>query len=69
MTSRNNGEKEAGRLISTVIFLQKANPLRRITVLRDGMSVCEDRVIRNTLQSDEARIHESITNITVFSSK
>ena len=33
--------------------------------MREGMSVCEDRVIRDTLQSDRTRIEECKT---VFSS-
>ena len=32
-------------------------------MLREGMSVCEDRVIGNTLQSDVTRIMECITVI------
>ena len=38
-------------------------PLWRVTVLREGMSVCEDRMIGNTLQSDGTRIEECITGI------
>ena len=29
--------------------------------MREGMSVCEDEVIGNTLQSDDTRIAECIT--------
>ena len=36
--------------------------------MREGMSVCEDRVIGNTLQSDDTRIAECIT-VTPFSSE
>ena len=35
-----------------VFMYLKAYPLLRVTVVREGMSVCEDRVIGNTLQSD-----------------
>ena len=31
-------------------------------MLREGMSVCEDRVIGNTLQSDVTRKAESVTD-------
>ena len=37
-------------------------------MVREGMSVCEDRGIRNTLQSDGTRIVECIT-VTPFSSE
>ena len=30
-------------------------------MVRESMSVCEDRVIGNTLQSDDARILECVT--------
>ena len=30
-------------------------------MVREGMSVCEDRVIGNTLQSDDTRITECAT--------
>ena len=36
--------------------------------MREGMSVCEDRVIGNTLQSDDMEIVECIT-VTPFSSE
>ena len=38
-----------------VFFSLKANPLSRVTVVREGISVSEDRVIGNTLQSDDTR--------------
>ena len=41
-----------------VFFFAKAHVLSRVTVVREGMSVCEDRVIRHTLQSDGTRITE-----------
>ena len=46
-----------------VFFLLKARPLTRATVLREGMSACEDRVIDNTFQSDGTRIAECVTAI------
>ena len=37
--------------------------------MREGMSVCEDRVIGHTLQSDGTRIEECVTvTITLFNS-
>ena len=44
-----------------VFFLVKARLFSRRTVVREGMSVCEDEVIGNTLQSDDTRIAECIT--------
>ena len=45
-----------------MVFLYwKARDLSRVTVVREGMSVCEDRVIGNTLQSDETRKAECNT--------
>ena len=49
-------------------FFLKAYFSLRATVLREGMSVGEDRVIRNTLQSDGTRIEECATVVT-FSSE
>ena len=53
--SRNEGKEEEKLLVWMVFFFQKAPPLARVTVVREGMSVCEDRVIGNTLQSDDTR--------------
>ena len=59
--SRNEGE-EGEELFVWMVFLRlKASPLRRVTVVREGMSVCEDRVIGSTLQSDGTRIVECPT--------
>ena len=45
-----------------MVFLHlKAYTLLRVTVVREGMSACEDRVIGSTLQSDDARIPECLT--------
>ena len=56
--SRNEGEKEETLFVWMVFWHLKARPLVRVTVVREGMSVCEDRVIGNTLQSDGTRIVE-----------
>ena len=39
---------------------EKARSLSRVTVVREGISVCEDRMIRHTLQSDGTRILECV---------
>ena len=59
--SRNEGEEGEELFVWRVFLYWKANLLSRVTVVREGMSVCEDRVIRNTLQSDGTRIHECET--------
>ena len=59
--SRNEGEEEEELLVWMVFLHRKARPLSRVTVVREGMSVCEDRVIGNTLQSDDTRIAECVT--------
>ena len=61
--SRNEGEEEEGLFVWRVFFSEKAHPFLRVTVVREGMSVGEDRVIGNTLQSDGARIVEYTTPI------
>lgn len=66
--SRNGGKKKKGLFALTVFFLKKAHPLLRVTVVRESISVCEDRVITNTLQSDVTRITECPT-ATPFSSE
>ena len=58
--SRNEGEEEEGLFVWTVFFSEKAYSLSRLTVVREGMSVCEDRVNGSTLQSDGTRIMECI---------
>ena len=60
--SRNEREEEEELLVWMVFFLKKANILTRVTVVREGMSVCEDRVIGHTLQSDDTRIPECTTD-------
>ena len=43
--SRNEGEEGEELLVWRVFFSEKAYLLSRATVVREGMSVCEDRVI------------------------
>ena len=65
--SRNEGEEEKELFVWMVFLYLKAIPLLRVTVVREGMPVCEDRVIENTLQSDDTRRKEcSIVIISVF---
>ena len=56
--SRNEREEEEELLVRTVFFLLKVNSFSRVTVVREGMSVCEDRVKGTTLQSDDTRFTE-----------
>ena len=56
--SRNEGGEEGELLVWIFFFSEKAFSLLRVTVVREGMSVCEDRVIGNTLQSDGTRVVE-----------
>ena len=66
--SRNEGEEEEALLVWMVFFFAKAWSSSRETLVREGMSVCEDRVIGNTLQSDGTRKAECVT-VMPFSSK
>ena len=59
--SRDEGEEEEGLFVWAVFFSLKARSLSRETVVREGMSVGEDRVRGITLQSDDTRIAECIT--------
>ena len=43
--SRSEGEEEMRLLVRTVFFSMKAYSFSRVTAVREGMSVCEDRVI------------------------
>ncbi len=43
--SRSEGVREEELLVLTVFFFVKAYSLFRVTVVREGMSVCEGRVI------------------------
>ena len=62
--SRNEGEEGEALFVWMVFFFLKAYLLVRVTVVREGMSVDEDRVIGNTLQSDDTRIVECVTVVT-----
>ena len=66
--SRNEGEEGEELFICMVFFSVKAYPLSRVTVVREGMSVCEDRATGDTLQSDDMGIVECLTVIS-FSSE
>ena len=59
--SRNEREEGEGLFLWTVFFSVKAYLLLRVTVVREGMSVGEERVIGSTLQSDNMRIEECPT--------
>ena len=59
--SRNEGGEEEGLFVWMVFLYLKAHPLLRVTVVREGMSVGEDGVRGNTLQSDVTRIAECNT--------
>ena len=61
--SRNEEEEEDGLFVLMDFLRLKAYPLKRVTVVREGMSACEKRVIGNTLQSDGTRIEECPTAI------
>ncbi len=61
--SRNEGGEGEELLVWTVFFFAKAYFLLRVTVVREGMSACEDRMIGSTLQSDGTRILECPTVI------
>ena len=65
--SRNEGEKKEELSVWMVFFSEKAYPFLRVTVVREGMSVCEGRVMGNTLQSDDTRIVECVTVIPISS--
>ena len=58
--SRNEGGEGEGLFVWMVFFLAKASA-SRVTVVRDGMSVCEERMIGSTLQSYGARTAECET--------
>ena len=59
--SRDEGGEEGELFVWTVFFSLKARSLSRETVVREGMSVCEVKGIRSTLQNDDARIAECTT--------
>ena len=68
MISRNEGEEGKELFTRTVSISEKAHSLLRVIVVSKGMSVCEDGMIGNTLQSDVTRILEC-TTVIPFSSE
>ena len=66
--SRNEREEEEALLVWMVFLCLKARILSRVTVVREGMSVCEDRMMSSTLQSDATRKAECKT-VPPFSSE
>ena len=59
--SRNEGDEGEELFVWMVVLYSKACSLSRVTVVREGMSVREERMIGNTLQSDDTREAECIT--------
>lgn len=59
--SRNERAEVEELFVLTVIISVKAKPPLRATVVREGMSACEEKVIGNTLQSDGMRIMKGRT--------
>ena len=47
--SRSEGEEEEELFVWMVFLYLKAHSLSRVTVVREGMSVCEDGVIERNL--------------------
>ena len=66
--SKNERMEEKQLSVMTAFFIEKAFLLPRVTVVREGMSACEDSLIGNTLQSDGTRKAECST-VTPFSSE
>lgn len=59
--SRNERAEVKELFVLTVMISVKAKPPLRATVVREGMSACEEKVIGNTLQSDGMRIMKGRT--------
>ena len=59
--SRNEGEEGEGLFVWMILWHWNAYSLSRVTVVREGMSADEVRVIGHTLQSDGTRIKECNT--------
>ncbi len=59
--SRNERMEEKQLSVMTAFFIEKAYLSLRATVVREGMSVGEDRVIGSTLQIDGTRKTECNT--------
>ena len=66
--SRNERMEEKQLSVMTAFLIEKAYLSLRATVVREGMSVGEDRVIGSTLQIDGTRKAECPT-VTSFSSE
>ena len=56
--SKNERKKKEILLVWTVFLSLKAPSLQSVTVVREGMSVCESRVNGSTLQRDGAGTEE-----------
>ncbi len=56
--SKNEREEGEELFVWTVFLDLKTYSLTRLTVVREGMSACEDEVNGNTLQSDGTRTAE-----------
>ena len=56
--SRNEGDEEMELLVRTFFLHLKTNSVLRVTLVREGMSIGEDREKRNTLQNDGRRTVE-----------
>ena len=56
--SRNEGDEEMELLARTILLHLKTYSSLRVTVVREGMSIGEDREKRNTLQNDGRRTVE-----------
>ena len=59
--SRHEGGEEEELFVWMVFLHWNPYSFSRVTVVREGKSVCEDRVIGITLQSDGTRMLECIT--------
>ena len=59
--SKNERKKKEILLVWTVFLSLKAPSLQSVTVVSEGMSVCEDKTKRYTLQSDGTRMAECAT--------
>ena len=59
--SKNEGGEEETLFVWRVFWHLKTPSLKRVTVVREGMSICEDRGIGSTLQSDGTSKGECVT--------
>ena len=64
--SRSERKEEDVLLVCCITTPLKARLLVRVTVVRDGMSINKDRVMRNTLQNDGCSKEECPTVITII---